>query len=219
MYIFNDLIGNNVNSIKLYFGSFRTREVLLSRDLKSKNCGMYFFLLKDSVWFSERWRHVHGFYSNWKTLISCALGRNLYVLSFYLGLFCKLHRSRWRAWRSAQISQCIDALPPSARCVTHGLKLCGGYCETDFPVSLAAGMADKTPKEGSAPFATRIDPTKEGLSQDQLHYIRQVELEQWKKKTQKLRTRNVATGLAIGALVLGICILAMYANINTRWTM
>lgn len=77
-------------------------------------------------------------------------------------------------------------------------------------------MADKTPKEGNAPFATRIDPTKEGLSQDQLHYIRQVELEQWKKKTQKLRTRNVATGLAIGALVLGICILAMYANINTR---
>ncbi|XP_003961052.1 cytochrome c oxidase assembly factor 3 homolog, mitochondrial [Takifugu rubripes] len=65
-------------------------------------------------------------------------------------------------------------------------------------------MADKKPKEGNAPFATRIDPTKEGLSQDQLHYIRQVELEQWKKKTQKLRTRNVATGLAIGALVLGI---------------
>ncbi|TWW82200.1 Cytochrome c oxidase assembly factor 3 -like protein, mitochondrial [Takifugu flavidus] len=77
-------------------------------------------------------------------------------------------------------------------------------------------MADKKPKEGNAPFATRIDPTKEGLSQDQLHYIRQVELEQWKKKTQKLRTRNVATGLAIGALVLGICILGMYANINAR---
>ncbi|CAG06564.1 unnamed protein product, partial [Tetraodon nigroviridis] len=65
-------------------------------------------------------------------------------------------------------------------------------------------MADKTPKEGNAPFATRIDPTKEGLSPEQLHYIRQIELEQWKKKTQKLRTRNVVTGLAIGALVLGI---------------
>lgn len=69
-------------------------------------------------------------------------------------------------------------------------------------------MADRTPKESGAPFASRIDPTKEGLSGDQLHYIRQVELEQWKKKTQKLRARNVATGLAIGALVLGICILA-----------
>ncbi|MED6245611.1 hypothetical protein ATANTOWER_005559 [Ataeniobius toweri] len=32
----------------------------------------------------------------------------------------------------------------------------------------------------------------------------EVELEQWKKKTSKLRTRNVVTGLAIGALVLGI---------------
>lgn len=83
-------------------------------------------------------------------------------------------------------------------------------------MSPTAGMADKTPKEGNAPFATRIDPTKEGLSPEQLHYIRQIELEQWKKKTQKLRTRNVVTGLAIGALVLGICILAVYANVHTR---
>ncbi|CAJ1080100.1 cytochrome c oxidase assembly factor 3 homolog%2C mitochondrial [Xyrichtys novacula] len=65
-------------------------------------------------------------------------------------------------------------------------------------------MADKTPKESNARFATRIDPTKESLSPEQLHFIRQVELEQWKKKTQQLRTRNVVTGLAIGALVLGI---------------
>ncbi|KAM4623492.1 cytochrome c oxidase assembly factor 3 homolog, mitochondrial [Polymixia lowei] len=65
-------------------------------------------------------------------------------------------------------------------------------------------MADKTPKESGSRFATRIDPTKEGLSNEQLHFIRQVELEQWKKKTQKLRTRNVVTGLAIGAIVLGI---------------
>lgn len=74
-------------------------------------------------------------------------------------------------------------------------------------------MADKTPKEpDNVPFATRIDPTKEGLSQEQLYYIRQVEIAQWKKKTQKLRTRNVLTGFAVGALVLGICIL----NVNTR---
>ncbi|XP_030257129.1 cytochrome c oxidase assembly factor 3 homolog, mitochondrial [Sparus aurata] len=65
-------------------------------------------------------------------------------------------------------------------------------------------MADKTPKESKAPFATRIDPTKEGLSQEQINFIRQVELQQWQKKTQKLRTRNVVTGLAIGALVMGI---------------
>ncbi|XP_075896687.1 cytochrome c oxidase assembly factor 3 homolog, mitochondrial isoform X1 [Nelusetta ayraudi] len=68
-------------------------------------------------------------------------------------------------------------------------------------------MADKTPRDPAAPFATRIDPNKETLSPEQKHFIRQVELQQWKKKTQTLRTRNVVTGLAIGALVLGICIL------------
>lgn len=72
-------------------------------------------------------------------------------------------------------------------------------------------MADKTPKESGAPFATRIDPKKADISREQLHFIRQVELQQWKKKTQMLRTRNAVTGLAIGALVLGICIL-----VNTR---
>ncbi|KAI3365519.1 hypothetical protein L3Q82_010601 [Scortum barcoo] len=73
------------------------------------------------------------------------------------------------------------------------------------PLRQTADMADKTPKEpSSAPFATRIDPTKEALSREQMYFIRQVELEQWKKKTQKLRTRNVVTGLAIGALVMGI---------------
>ncbi|KAM8730639.1 cytochrome c oxidase assembly factor 3 homolog, mitochondrial isoform X2 [Acanthopagrus latus] len=78
-------------------------------------------------------------------------------------------------------------------------------------------MADKTPTESKAPFATRIDPTKEGLSQEQINFIRQVELQQWQKKTQKLRTRNVVTGLAIGALVMGICILAERSSVNTRW--
>ncbi|XP_019719686.1 cytochrome c oxidase assembly factor 3 homolog, mitochondrial [Hippocampus comes] len=65
-------------------------------------------------------------------------------------------------------------------------------------------MADKTPKRSDAPFATRIDPSKEELSREQLHFIKQVELEQWRKKTQKMRARNVLTGVAIGALVLGI---------------
>ncbi|XP_061562043.1 cytochrome c oxidase assembly factor 3 homolog, mitochondrial [Phycodurus eques] len=65
-------------------------------------------------------------------------------------------------------------------------------------------MADKASKRTDVPFATRINPSKEDLSPEQLHFIRQVELEQWKKKTQKLRTRNVLTGFAIGALVVGI---------------
>ncbi|XP_023263503.1 cytochrome c oxidase assembly factor 3 homolog, mitochondrial [Seriola lalandi dorsalis] len=70
--------------------------------------------------------------------------------------------------------------------------------------SLTADMADKTPKESDAPFATRIDPAKEGLSSEQMHFIQQVERAQWKKKTHLLRGRNAVTGLAIGALVLGI---------------
>ncbi|KAG7492313.1 hypothetical protein MATL_G00013670 [Megalops atlanticus] len=66
-------------------------------------------------------------------------------------------------------------------------------------------MADKEVKgESEAAFAKRIDPTKEPLSEQQIQFIRRVELEQWKRKTQKLRGRNVATGLAIGALVMGI---------------
>uniref|UniRef100_A0A3Q2PWW9 Cytochrome c oxidase assembly factor 3 n=1 Tax=Fundulus heteroclitus TaxID=8078 RepID=A0A3Q2PWW9_FUNHE len=65
-------------------------------------------------------------------------------------------------------------------------------------------MADQKPPKSDAPFATRIDPTKDSLSRDQMHFIRQVELEQWKKKSSKLRARNVVTGVAIGALVLGI---------------
>ncbi|KAM6951755.1 cytochrome c oxidase assembly factor 3 homolog, mitochondrial [Aplochiton taeniatus] len=66
-------------------------------------------------------------------------------------------------------------------------------------------MADKTPKEqAEAAFAKRIDPMSEDLSVEQKHFIRQVELAQWKKKTQQLRGRNVATGLAIGAIVMGI---------------
>lgn len=71
----------------------------------------------------------------------------------------------------------------------------------------SAGMADKTPRDSAARFATRIDPSKEDLSEEQKHFIRQVELQQWKKRTQTLRTRNVVTGLAVGALVLGLCIL------------
>lgn len=65
-------------------------------------------------------------------------------------------------------------------------------------------MADKKPNASEAPYAKRIDPIKEGLSQEQINFIRQVELETWKKKTQQLRTRNVVTGLVIGALVVGI---------------
>ncbi|XP_068160983.1 cytochrome c oxidase assembly factor 3 homolog, mitochondrial [Antennarius striatus] len=77
-------------------------------------------------------------------------------------------------------------------------------------------MADKVPKESNARFATRIDPEKEGLSHEQMHFIRQVELQQWKKKTQKLRGRNIVTGLAIGAIVMGIYGYTFYSVAQER---
>ncbi|XP_050979692.1 cytochrome c oxidase assembly factor 3 homolog, mitochondrial [Labeo rohita] len=68
-------------------------------------------------------------------------------------------------------------------------------------------MADKSSQgepKPEAQFAKRIDPAKADLTREQLQFIRQVELAQWRKKTDKLRGRNVVTGLAIGAVVLGI---------------
>lgn len=71
-------------------------------------------------------------------------------------------------------------------------------------------MADEKLPKSDATFANRIDPTKESLTREQMYFVRQVELEQWKKKSPQLRTRNIVTGLAMGALVLGICILVKH---------
>jgi len=71
-------------------------------------------------------------------------------------------------------------------------------------------MADKSSQgdlKPEAQFAKRIYPAKDQLTREQMQFIRQVELEQWKKKAGRLRGRNVATALGIGAVVLGICIL------------
>ncbi|XP_073464485.1 cytochrome c oxidase assembly factor 3 homolog, mitochondrial [Aquarana catesbeiana] len=57
--------------------------------------------------------------------------------------------------------------------------------------------------EGSEPkYAQRIDPKK--LTPEQLEYIRRKEMAQWAKRSGKLRSRNIITGLAIGGIVLGI---------------
>lgn len=61
-------------------------------------------------------------------------------------------------------------------------------------------------KSGKAPVAQRIDPTREKLTPEQLQFMRQVQLAQWQKSLPQRRTRNIVTGLGIGALVLAICI-------------
>jgi cytochrome c oxidase assembly factor 3 len=69
-------------------------------------------------------------------------------------------------------------------------------------------------KNEKAPFAQRIDPTREKLTPAQLHFMRQVQLAQWQKTLPQRRTRNIVTGLGIGALVLAICILLFVPHIG-----
>lgn len=53
-----------------------------------------------------------------------------------------------------------------------------------------------------------VGETAKPLTQAQKNLLkRQQELQQWRNNTQKLRSRNVITGLTIGAFVLGMCIL------------
>uniref|UniRef100_A0A3B3QT20 Cytochrome c oxidase assembly factor 3 n=1 Tax=Paramormyrops kingsleyae TaxID=1676925 RepID=A0A3B3QT20_9TELE len=78
-------------------------------------------------------------------------------------------------------------------------------------------MADKGAKgESEAAFAKRIDPKKEHLTPEQKQFIQRVEMEQWKKNMQKLRGRNILTGLAIGAMVIGIDSYTFYSVSQER---
>eukprot|EP00079_Xenopus_tropicalis_P030768 XP_012826977.1 PREDICTED: coiled-coil domain containing 56 isoform X2 [Xenopus tropicalis] len=72
-------------------------------------------------------------------------------------------------------------------------------------------MAEKgSPKESVAKYAQRIDPKREKLSPEQQEFMRKTEMAQWRKNAGKLRGRNLVTGLVIGGIVLGICILPMF---------
>ncbi|KFO28547.1 cytochrome c oxidase assembly factor 3 homolog, mitochondrial [Fukomys damarensis] len=82
----------------------------------------------------------------------------------------------------------------------------------------ASGSGDPLDaKDGKAPFAQRIDPTREKLTPAQLHFMRQVQLAQWQKTLPQRRTRNVVTALGIGALVLGIYGYTMYSISQERF--
>ncbi|XP_038609495.1 cytochrome c oxidase assembly factor 3 homolog, mitochondrial [Tachyglossus aculeatus] len=70
---------------------------------------------------------------------------------------------------------------------------------------------------GEAPVARRIDPSREKLTPAQLYFMRQVELAQWHKALPQRRTRNVLTGLAIGALVVAIYGYTFYSVAQERF--
>ncbi|XP_003996953.1 cytochrome c oxidase assembly factor 3 homolog, mitochondrial [Prionailurus viverrinus] len=72
-------------------------------------------------------------------------------------------------------------------------------------------------KSGKAPVAQRIDPTREKLTPAQLQYMRQVQLAQWQKTLPQRRTRNIVTGLGIGALVLAIYGYTFYSVSQERF--
>ncbi|XP_053415412.1 cytochrome c oxidase assembly factor 3 homolog, mitochondrial-like [Nycticebus coucang] len=72
-------------------------------------------------------------------------------------------------------------------------------------------------KSGKAPFAQGIDPTQEKLTPAQLQFMRQVQLAQWQKTLPQRRTRNIVTGLGIGALVLAIYGYTFYSVSQERF--
>ncbi|MEE6508410.1 hypothetical protein FKM82_020879 [Ascaphus truei] len=67
-------------------------------------------------------------------------------------------------------------------------------------------MAEKgSSTQGSAAkYGQRVDAKLEALSPQQREFMRRAELAQWGKHVNKLRGRNVITGLTIGGIVLGI---------------
>ncbi|XP_004707244.1 cytochrome c oxidase assembly factor 3 homolog, mitochondrial [Echinops telfairi] len=80
-----------------------------------------------------------------------------------------------------------------------------------------AGGDPLNPSSGKGPVAQRIDPTREKLTPSQLHFMRQVELAQWQKTLPQRRTRNIVTGLGIGALVLAIYGYTFYSVSQERF--
>ncbi|XP_003942789.1 cytochrome c oxidase assembly factor 3 homolog, mitochondrial [Saimiri boliviensis] len=72
-------------------------------------------------------------------------------------------------------------------------------------------------KPGEAQFAQRIDPTRDKLTPEQLHFMRQVQLAQWQKALPQRRTRNIVTGLGFGALALAIYGYTFYSVSQERF--
>nr|XP_037849140.1 cytochrome c oxidase assembly factor 3 homolog, mitochondrial [Chlorocebus sabaeus] len=82
----------------------------------------------------------------------------------------------------------------------------------------ASGAGDPLDaKRGEAPFAQRIDPTREKLTPEQSYSMRRAQLAQWQKVLPQRRTRNIVTGLGVGALVLAIYGYTIYSISQERF--
>lgn len=87
-------------------------------------------------------------------------------------------------------------------CDTCWLRYARGICDVLTDATSQSRKRQGTKMEGKTP----VTPKPLTTSQKQL-VKRQLELEHWKKHSKHLRSRNVITGLAIGAFVVGLCIL------------
>ncbi|XP_077315642.1 cytochrome c oxidase assembly factor 3 homolog, mitochondrial [Lithobates pipiens] len=57
--------------------------------------------------------------------------------------------------------------------------------------------------KGTEPkYAQRIDPKTP--TREQLEHYRRKQMAEWEKRSGKIRSRNIITGLAIGAIAVGI---------------
>ncbi|XP_049637430.1 cytochrome c oxidase assembly factor 3 homolog, mitochondrial [Suncus etruscus] len=81
--------------------------------------------------------------------------------------------------------------------------------------SRADGPVDVKSEKG--PVAQRIDPNRDKLTPQQLHFMQQAQLAQWQKQLPQRRARNIVTGLGIGALVLAIYGYTFYSVSQERF--
>lgn len=82
----------------------------------------------------------------------------------------------------------------------------------DYLIGAASSVTeDGTNMEGKTQDASSTAPKQLTAAQKQL-LKRQQELEYWKRHSKQIRSRNLITGLTIGAFVVGLCILNMTAE-------
>ncbi|KAH0515378.1 Cytochrome c oxidase assembly factor 3-like protein, mitochondrial [Microtus ochrogaster] len=82
----------------------------------------------------------------------------------------------------------------------------------------ASGAGDPLgAKDGNAPFAQCIDPSRDKLTPAQVQFMRQVQLAQWQKTLPQRWTRNIVTGLGIGVVVLAIYGYTFYSVAQERF--